>query len=82
MKLIFGMSGTEGLQLWELCPQGTDIAINEQVSHFWALWQADPSEDTLPEEDARLFVDALLGLRSLLDWRQELLEKLLTYEGA
>ncbi|BDA41234.1 probable ubiquitin carboxyl-terminal hydrolase FAF-X [Coccomyxa sp. Obi] len=43
---------------------------------------ADPSEDTLPEEDARLFVDALLGLRSLLDWRPHLLEKLLAYEGA
>ena len=41
----------------------------------------DPTEDTLPEEDARLSVDALMGLRSLLDWRQELLEKLLAYEG-
>ncbi len=44
--------------------------------------QADPTENTLPEEDARLFVDALLGLRSLVDWREHLLENLLAYEGA
>lgn len=44
--------------------------------------QADPKGNTLPEEDARLFVEALSGLRVLLDWQPPLVEKLLSYEGA
>lgn len=42
----------------------------------------DSEEDTLPEQDVRLFVEALNGLRSLLEWQPELLESLLSYEGA